>query len=409
MTAIGRPGLQKLNIVQNSANKTATASSSALKTTAAKGLATAQRATGGVSYGILAQRSAAGTGAIFNPKQYNSDSIGLQRMQLNANRVRVNNNFTPIASHQCNSSDNKFATALMAMQMLNKTLESAIPKSKSDGAGSTTKSTGDSILSQIRNAKTSGDVEKALNDVKSKLQTIETETPKLEKEVKEAKEANDKAKTNLQDTNKNIETEKQKIQEYDGTITRLSSQISGITAKINVLNLELNSLDKNIANSPRIQELRTQITDFEKQKTNLEQEKKKAEDSKTASETKLKNELQPAKEKYTKEVTDTGNTAKEAQAKLDKMTAQKEKLDTAKGEAEKKLQTQNQKDMSKLNSMKKKLDDYKAEFQKETKADKKSKISEKYTTLAKEFNSMLGDMSADVSANYRDYETDLGA
>ena len=274
MTAIGRPGLQKLNIVQNSANKTATAAASALKTTAAKGLATAQRATGGVSYGILAQRSAAGTGAIFNPKQYNSDSIAMQRMQLNANRVRVNNNFTPIASHQCNSSDNKFATALMAMQMLNKTLESAIPKSTSDGAGSTTKSTGDSILSQIKNAKTSGDVEKALNDVKSKLETIETETPKLEKEVKEAKDANNKAKDNLQKTNSSIESEKQNIQKYDGQITKLSSEISGVTAKLNALNLELKTIDKtSLGNSSRIQELKTQIADLEKQKTDLEKQK----------------------------------------------------------------------------------------------------------------------------------------
>ena len=233
MTSVGRPGLQKLNIVQNTANKTATVSSNALKTTAAKGLATAQRATGGVSYGILAQRSTVGTGAIFNPKQYNSDSIAMQRMQLNSNRVQVNNNFVPISSNQCSSSDNKFATALMAMQMLNKTLESAIPKSKSDGT------VRDSVLSQIKNAKTSGDIEKTLNDVKSQLQKIETETPKLEKEVKDAKTANDKAKTNLQNTNKGIETEKQNIQKCDGQITKLSSQISEVDASIKVLELEL--------------------------------------------------------------------------------------------------------------------------------------------------------------------------
>ncbi|MCI5825008.1 MAG: hypothetical protein MRZ90_08735, partial [Candidatus Gastranaerophilales bacterium] len=68
---MGLPGLQKLNIPQNKSTSSASKSNGAseLKHVAARNLATTSRASGATSYGIFAQRSAAGTGAIFSPKQ----------------------------------------------------------------------------------------------------------------------------------------------------------------------------------------------------------------------------------------------------------------------------------------------------------------------------------------------------
>ena len=206
MTAVARPGLQPLKIQQNNKDNTSKAGSTptTLKASVSQSLANAQRATGGVSYGIMAQRTAVGSGAIFNVKQFNGNSIAMQRYQLNANRVRVSNNIVAPKAHNCSGSSNKFNDALVAMQLLNKTLGSlaAAKTDKSsgtkqpDGAGGTKTSDLSGILSQLNSAKTSGDVESALTSIKGKLATIETETPKLQKEVEEAKATEEQAKTN---------------------------------------------------------------------------------------------------------------------------------------------------------------------------------------------------------------------
>ena len=62
--SVSKAGLVKLNI------KASSLGSSSIKTTAATKLATTTR-TSVPSFGIMAQRSAVGTGAIFNVKQYN--------------------------------------------------------------------------------------------------------------------------------------------------------------------------------------------------------------------------------------------------------------------------------------------------------------------------------------------------
>ena len=204
MTAVARPGLQPLKIQQNNKDNTSKAGSTptTLKASVSQGLANAQRATGGVSYGIMAQRTAVGSGAIFNVKQFNGNSIAMQRYQLNANRVRVSNNIVAPKAHNCNGSSNKFDDALLAMQILNKFGALATAKTdkssgtkQPDGAGGTKTSDLSGILSQLNSAKTSGDVESALTSIKGKLATIETETPKLQKEVEDAKANEEKAKT----------------------------------------------------------------------------------------------------------------------------------------------------------------------------------------------------------------------
>lgn len=410
MTAVARPGLQPLKIQQNNKDNTSRAGSTptTLKASVSQSLANAQRATGGVSHGIMAQRTAVGSGAIFNVKQFNSNSIAMQRYQWNANRVRVNNNIVAPKAHNCSGSSNKFNDALVAMQLLNKTLGSlaAAKTDKSsdtkqpDGAGGTKTSDLRGILSQLNSAKTSGDVESALTSIKGKLATIETETPKLQKEVEEAKATEEQAKTNLKTTNESIDTQKQNVQKQEGFIQKFGAEIAQIDNQISGLKAQLGSTDGDIS------AITGQIKQLETQKQLLEKQKADAEKSKSDSEAKLK-DLNADKEKYTKELQDSGKTVKESQAKLEKMQTQKSELENAKTSAEKKLETQSKKDKNSLDSMKRKLDGYAKDFAKETNTDKKNKISEKYTALAKEFNSTLADTAADVKCNYSEYATDL--
>lgn len=410
MTAVARPGLQPLKIQQNNKDNTSRAGSTptTLKASVSQSLANAQRATGGVSYGIMAQRTAVGSGAIFNVKQFNSNSIAMQRYQLNANRVRVSNNIVAPKAHNCSGSSNKFNDALAAMQILNKTLGS-LAAAKTDkssgtkqpvGTGGTKTSDLSGILSQLNSAKTSGDVESALTSIKGKLATIETETPKLQKEVEDAKSNEEKAKTNLKTTNESIDTQKQNVQKQEGFIQKFGAEIAQIDNQISGLKAQLGSTDGDIS------AITGQIKQLETQKQLLEKQKADAEKSKSDSEAKLK-DLNADKEKYTKELQDSGKTVKESQAKLEKMQTQKSELENAQTSAEKKLETQSKKDKNSLDSMKLKLDGYAKDFAKETNTDKKNKISEKYTALAKEFNSTLADTAADVKRNYSEYATDL--
>lgn len=428
MTAVARPGLQPLKIQQNNKDNTSKAGSTptTLKASVSQSLANAQRATGGVSYGIMAQRTAVGSGAIFNVKQFNNNSIAIQRYQLNANRVRVSNNIVAPKAHNCNGSSNKFDDALLAMQILNKFGALATAKTdkssgtkQPDGAGGTKTSDLSGILSQLNSAKTSGDVESALTSIKDKLATIETETPKLQKEVEEAKATEEQAKTNLKTTNESIDTEKRNVQQQEGEITKLGSQISSLETTIGDISKQILDVDTQIAKAMGA-EPKQDTSALESKKRSLEalkeqketelsetkQQKADAEKSKSDSEAKLK-DLNADKEKYTKELQDSGKTVKESQAKLEKMQTQKNELENAQTSAEKKLETQSKKDVNLLNSMKSKLDGYAKDFAKETNTDKKNKISEKYTALAKEFNSTLADTAADVKCNYSEYATDL--
>ena len=425
MTAVARPGLQPLKIQQNNKDNTSKAGSTptTLKASVSQSLANAQRATGGVSYGIMAQRTAVGSGAIFNVKQFNGNSIA---MQMNANRVRVSNNIVAPKAHNCNGSSNKFDDALVAMQILNKFGALATAKTdkssgtkQPDGAGGTKTSDLSGILSQLNSAKTSGDVESALTSIKGKLATIETETPKLQKEVEDAKANEEKAKTSLKTTNESIDTEKRNVQQQEGEITKLGSQISSLETTIGDISKQILDVDTQIAKAMGA-EPKQDTSALESKKRSLEalkeqketelsetkQKKANAEKSKSDSEAKLK-DLNADKEKYTKELQDSGKTVKESQAKLEKMQTQKNELENAKTSAEKKLKTQSEKDANSLKSMKNKLDGYANDFAKETNTDKKNKISEKYTALAKEFNSTLADTAADVKRNYSEYATDL--
>lgn len=276
MTAVARPGLQPLKIQQNNKDNTSKAGSTptTLKASVSQSLANAQRATGGVSYGIMAQRTAVGSGAIFNVKQFNSNSIAMQRYQLNANRVRVNNNIVAPKAHNCSGSSNKFDDALVAMQILNKFGALATAKTdkssgtkQPDGAGGTKTSDLSGILSQLNSAKTSGDVESALTSIKGKLATIETETPKLQKEVEDAKATEEQAKTNLKTTNESIDTQKQNVQKQEGFIQKFGAEIAQIDNQISGLKAQLGSTDGDIsAITGQIKQLETQKQLLEKQK-----------------------------------------------------------------------------------------------------------------------------------------------
>ena len=98
--SVDKPGLPKLNISPK------TPGSASFKATTASRLAST-KLDSGVSYGIMAQRSKVGTGAIFNVKRYNSSAISAQRHALNDNRVVIRNNNiigAPVM-HNCNGNN----------------------------------------------------------------------------------------------------------------------------------------------------------------------------------------------------------------------------------------------------------------------------------------------------------------
>ena len=54
-----------------------------------------------------------------------------------------------------------------------------------------------------------------------------------------------------------------------------------------------------------------------------------------------------------------------------------------------------------------KINQYKNDFNKETNTNKKNKISTKYTSVANEFNTMLGTVSSDLQSKYQKVEANL--
>ena len=204
------PGLQKLNISQN----TGTTRSSGLKQVVAKNISNAKQATGAMSFGIQAQRSSVGTGAIFNPKAFFGPSIAAQRDALNNNRTRVYNNFGDYAYSNVgnNNGMNKFAAGLLAVSALADVSAQVITAAKSpkttsgtnsiEGAGgkdkTSTTSSSTKSLGEMKSAKDSSTLRGAIETAKSDKSGMEAELKTLESKLPEMKEASEAATKKLE-------------------------------------------------------------------------------------------------------------------------------------------------------------------------------------------------------------------
>lgn len=245
---MGLPGLQKLNIPQNKSTSSASKSNGAseLKHVAARNLATTSRASGATSYGIFAQRSAAGTGAIFNPKQTYGSAIDAQRAYMNANRTIVGNNF--YGGHNCSgnydSGMNKFMAGMMALNMLGELTAQTVNAVKStkstEGAGgndktATTTSSSTKSLNEMKSAKDSSTLRGAIESAKADKSGMEAELKTLESKLPEMKEASEAAQKKVDELKPQV---KQAEQDYK------DAEASEKECKTNFENAEQNLKNK---------------------------------------------------------------------------------------------------------------------------------------------------------------------
>ena len=245
---MGLPGLQKLNIPQNKSTSSASKSNGAseLKHVAARNLATTSRASGATSYGIFAQRSAAGTGAIFSPKQTYGSAIDAQRAYMNANRTIVGNNF--YGGHNCSGNYdngmNKFMAGMMALNMLGELTAQTVNAVKStkstEGAGgndktATTTSSSTKSLNEMKSAKDSSTLRGAIESAKADKSGMEAELQQLESELPSMKKASETAQKKVDELKPQV---KQAEQDYK------DAEASEKECKTNFENAEQNLKNK---------------------------------------------------------------------------------------------------------------------------------------------------------------------
>lgn len=244
---MGLPGLQKLNIPQNKSTSSASKSNGAseLKHVAARNLATTSRASGATSYGIFAQRSAAGTGAIFSPKQTYGSAIDAQRRYLNSNRQVIDNNF--YSKPKCSGSDNgvnKFWAGMMALNMLGELTAQTVNAVKStkstEGAGgndktATTTSSSTKSLNEMKSAKDSSTLRGAIESAKADKSGMEAELQQLESELPSMKKASETAQKKVDELKPQV---KQAEQDYK------DAEASEKECKTNFENAEQNLKNK---------------------------------------------------------------------------------------------------------------------------------------------------------------------
>lgn len=269
--SLNKPGLAKLN------TQSSTLGSASFKATTANKLASSTRS--GQSYGIMAQRSAVGTGAIFNVKRYNSASISAQRHALNDNRTVVKNNNiigTPVAPHTCsgNNGMNKYAAALAVTGMLTKTLGSLTSIKGSSGDTSIsrfnntqkTSGSGDSVstdqsaLSAMKGAKDSTSLRAAIETAQNSRTALNEQKMQLDSSIGELKQNADTAKSDM-------DCMKQEVKDQTDVVNGLQKDLKEATNQLNPSKEALESAKKNLGEAG--DGVRTAIQGEQTAETNL--------------------------------------------------------------------------------------------------------------------------------------------
>lgn len=249
------PGLQKLNISQN----TGTTRSSGLKQVVAKNISNAKQATGAMSFGIQAQRSSVGTGAIFNPKAFYGPSIAAQRAALNSNRTRVYNNFGDYAYSNVgnNNGMNKFAAGLLAVSALADVSAQIITAAKSpkttsgtnsiEGAGgkdkTSTTSSSTKSLGEMKSAKDSSTLRGAIETAKSDKSGMEAELKTLESKLPEMKEASEAATKQLEELTPKVEAKEKEVKLKEADVKAKEGDVNEKKSSLKVAENRLSSCD----------------------------------------------------------------------------------------------------------------------------------------------------------------------
>lgn len=394
--SLNKPGLAKLNMENNALGN------ASFKTSTATKLASSTR----TGYGIMAQRTKVGTGAIFNVKAYNSSSISAQRHALNDNRTIIQNNNiigTPIAVNKSNT--NKFAAALMATSMLAQAGAGIISAVKSNGTSSTgnvqTPNSGTAgVINDLATAKNSSEIQKGLAKLETEMNECETKIADAEKTIKEETELKAQNETKLKDTETQIQSEKQNITKQEGTITKLQSSIQSDKMTLNSLKSQLST-----AGDLAKMSIQSQISELEAKIAQEEQQLKQAEESKANSQKKLET-LEDTKKDLTTQIDNNEKNIKNAEGEKNSAVAKKEQLNSAKTKYTKKLSDTQNKEAKEMSKLFNEISNYAKEFRETTDANKKNKLSEKYTEKAKEYNELVRNSA---STSYTEVNLDLNS
>lgn len=243
-------------------------------------------------------------------------------------------------------------------------------------------------LSQLRSADSSADIKKGLDALSAEQKKIDADLKTAEDSIKAETKAKTDAEAGLKETDNQIGAEKQNIQKQSGMITKLQSSIQA--DKMTLASLKSQASSAGALGGAAIQ---SQISQLEAKIAESERQLQEAQDSKQASEQKISNELEPAKEKYT-------TTIETATKNLDRAEQDKMKLEVKSKQAEDASQTyttkltkSEQAEGKKLSSLQAKLAGYARDYQNEKDASKKEKLAEKYSKEAAEFNEMVKNYS----------------
>ena len=268
--------------------------------------------------------------------------------------------------HQCQG--NTGADKVSTMAVLNQlgqiagTVAKEITSASKTSSTSSTSTAADTVAQQLKNAKTSAQIEQALTKLEGEQDALEREVGDLSKAIRKESEAFYTAEKGIETASKQITLENQNIQRQEGTITKLNSSII---------------MDKNMLKS-------------------LQAQLKQAEESRDASKDKIENELKPAKENHTKAL----ENAKKNKVRLEnEQTSKLEKMgDLADMQCKyiEKLESNERKEEAKLRKMQSELAKIAKNYQAETDAVKKDELNAEYRKLVADYNSLVGSSSTDV-------------
>lgn len=216
--SIDRPGIAKLNIPK-----------STTKTTTSVRLSTATRGSHGI---VMAQRSKVGSGAIFDYNGWRRNEISNLRASLNNNATRaIKMDFVSpqpmvYTAPAQNNSINKYAAAMMGIQMLNETLGSLgnLTKTNSTISSGNTKGTGEasgnsSALNAMKNAKDSTSLRSAIETAQNEKTQMQSELTQLESQLPSMKEASEAASKQLKDLEPKVEAKEKEVKQKEENVS----------------------------------------------------------------------------------------------------------------------------------------------------------------------------------------------
>ncbi len=361
------PGIQKLNIQQNRSAKQAIATN----------LGSKPRSTGGVSYGIFAQRSTTGLGLHLTNRGFNTSGMSALRHSLNDNRTMLFNNIGHVHHNQQvggGNSMNKYMAAMMAMKMfgeLGGTVAAAIRGSKTDAPTSKRTdapvenqeqvvSSGNPQVNNNGNTNQYNNIKTSLADNTSQIKNLAGEVNNFDEgtnqKIKNLFNSGSKAlegltlaglnvdsiaNINLTDVNlgddpsfndiksaaqtieNNVKTYQTKIDNIQGHITSCETKKGNIQRDIG--NIQSNTMLTSEQKQQQIQELQNQMNQIEAAISALKQAKQEVENDKKELEQK-KDQMNQLKEQKENLLNQRHDLAEKDNEELTKLNTQKNKL-----------------------------------------------------------------------------------